>query len=605
MPDHDEKAEDTSSKNDQKKTDNAESDGKSATELGESENVMEGKQSPEPHGKLNRFILGYWRNKAWTLPLTLLAIIGLLLVVPVTRYPIIGHFYKQQISFVILDAQTHQPVSTAAVAISGQGGGVFVNSKGKVTTEVPVGQNTFTITKRYYQTKSVHFLVPLRKPAPITIYLTATGRQVPVHVINKISGQPLANAVVSAVGTSAQTDNQGNATIVLPANKSSISGSIKVLQGNYNADTVTIKVTTKPGNANTFSVTPAGRVYFLSNLSGNIDVVSTNLDGSDRQTVLAGTGNEDPNNTVLLASRDWKYLALLSRRSSGQYPRLYLINTGNNQLMTIDSTVASYSLVGWDGHDFIYDEAPVNVQNWQSGQNVLKSYDADTGKTVTLDQSAASGDSVAYAAQDFGYNDTYITPSGSVVYIKEWYDGGAGLSGKQDQFVNINPDGTSRQVMKSISVPDDGSYQSIGSVAYNPDEIYYQVSNESGNTYYAYENGSVTQSNTVSDQTYQSYQENYPTYLQSPSGNQMFWAEQRDGKNSLFIGDQDGNNSNQIASLSDYTAYGWYTNSYLLVEKGGSELYIMPVGGGSALPISDYYKPPQNFNGYGGGYGGL
>jgi hypothetical protein len=39
----------------------------------------------------------------------------------------------------------------------------------------------------------------------------------------------------------------------------------------------------------------------------------------------------------------------------------------------------------------------------------------------------------------------------------------------------------------------------------------------------------------------------------------------------------------------------------------------MPVAGpsvdsssnGKALKISDYYKPPQNFYGYGGGYGGL
>ena len=75
--------------------------------------------------------------------------------------------------------------------------------------------------------------------------------------------------------------------------------------------------------------------------------------------------------------------------------------------------------------------------------------------------------------------------------------------------------------------------------------------------------------------------------------------------NTLFIGDSSGGSGKQIATLSDYDTYGWYTDDYLLVSKNGSELYIMPVSGGTPIKISDYNKPAQNFNGYGGGYGGL
>jgi hypothetical protein len=97
----------------------------------------------------------------------------------------------------------------------------------------------------------------------------------------------------------------------------------------------------------------------------------------------------------------------------------------------------------------------------------------------------------------------------------------------------------------------------------------------------------------------------YPTYLLSPSSNQTFWTDQRDGKNTLFVGDNDAKNQKTIASLSGYNIYGWFTDNYLLVSKSSSELYVMPVAGGTPLKITDYYKPAINYQGYGGGYGGL
>jgi Tol biopolymer transport system component len=93
--------------------------------------------------------------------------------------------------------------------------------------------------------------------------------------------------------------------------------------------------------------------------------------------------------------------------------------------------------------------------------------------------------------------------------------------------------------------------------------------------------------------------------LLSPSGSNSFWAEARDGKSALFVGDQDGKNPKQVASLSEYTSYGWFTDDYLLVSKGSSELYIMSKAGGKPQKITDYYKPSVNYQGYGGGYGGL
>lgn len=61
-----------------------------------------------------------------------------------------------------------------------------------------------------------------------------------------------------------------------------------------------------------------------------------------------------------------------------------------------------------------------------------------------------------------------------------------------------------------------------------------------------------------------------------------------------------------MAQESDYSPYGWFTDNYLLVQKSGSELYVMvPDGSAQPFKIANYYKPQRSYPGYGGGYGGL
>jgi hypothetical protein len=148
------------------------------------------------------------------------------------------------------------------------------------------------------------------------------------------------------------------------------------------------------------------------------------------------------------------------------------------------------------------------------------------------------------------------------------------------------------------------SYVGLNARLYEPDGLYVGWSLGGGGTqYYDYENGKVSQDTSMTDSQFENL--SYATFLLSPSGNGTFWAEPRDGKNTLLTGDANAQSPKQIVRLSDYNAYGWYTDNYLLVSKNSSELYVMPVAGGTPLKITDYYKPAINYNGYGGGYGGL
>jgi hypothetical protein len=437
--------------------------------------------------------------------------------------------------------------------------------------------------------------------------LVATGRQVRVKLTNKISGKPVSGASVSASGAKAKTDKNGLATLVIPSGASTQAATITV--NGYNTTKVTVTASDDLAK-NTFGVVPAGKLYFLSNLSGAIDVVKTNLDGGDRQTVLAGTGSEDRYSTSLLASRDWKYLALLSKRA-GQNASIYLIDTTNNdKLTTIDEGNASFSLVGWSGDRFINKVHRDTVPNWQPNQEALKSFDPSTGRTLLLDQTQGSGSGQNdYAIQSFG--NPYLIGD-QIVYAKSWSGFGANnaLGDKQGEVDSIGADGSGHKTLKAFPALPPANifgYQSIGvnTVLYEPDGLYIAVGNDgNGTTYYDFDDGKITADADMTSEKF--YTTPYPTFLLSPSGNKTFWADPRDGKNVLFTGDQDAKSPKQVGNgLSDYSAYGWFTDNYLLVSKNSSELYVMGKDGGTPLKITDYYKPAINYQGYGGGYGGL
>jgi len=573
------------------------------------EPVIEDQPSKAPdsegNSKFDRFKFWYSHRKKWTIPASVLIFLLVLGAIPITRNNIAGLVLKKDLSIKVLDATANTPVSGATVASDGVSAQTDGTGKA-VLHHLKPGHHKLSLSKKYYQDRVVDSSVSLFGAVKVTaIDLTATGRQVKITVTNLITKQTLANVDIKVADISAKTDNSGSATVVLPVGSGEQKASLS-LDG-YNDSKVSVKASNDKIQENNFALTPTGQVYFLSKLSGKIDVVKTNLDGSSRQTVLAGTGNEQDQGTVLLASRDWKYLALLSRRA-GSSASLYLINTSDDSLTTMDEGDADFSLNGWVGDNFVYTVTRNGTQLWQANRQVIKSYSAPAKKAITLDQTTASGSgSSDYITELIGgvyaYND-------QVFYIKNWtssYTGSssAELSTKQATLNSVKPDGSAKKAIKSFGLATGTTAIDITleeRVA-NPEQVNLKFSDGTKDNFYVYANGQVKdQPSQTSDGFYSA---SYSTYLQSPSGDNTFWSDPRDGKNTLFIGDDSGQNAKQLATLSDYNTYGWYTDNYLLVSKNSSELYAMSKDGKNAIKISDYHKPALTFNGYGGGYGGL
>jgi hypothetical protein len=544
----------------------------------------------------------WWANprKRWGTVAGVVVLLGVVFGVPFTRYNVLGLALRAPVTVQVVDSKTGKPVSGAKVELGGKM--AETDATGKAKLSVHTGSKTLAVSKKYYRGGSQGQLVALSGNI-FTAKLVATGRQVEVKLVNKVSGKPVSGVTIAAGGAKAKSDKKGLATLVLSSGIATQNATLSL--GGYNNAKVVIAA---EGNLakNTFNLVPAGKLYFLSNLSGKLDVVKTDLDGSNRQVVLAGTGSEDKGSTSLLASRDWKYLALLSRRS-GEHASVYLIDTANgDKLTTIDEGDANFSLSGWNGNHFVYRVNRNSVKQWEPRKQALKSFDATTGHTLLLDQTQGSGSAENnYAQQSFG--DVYLIGD-KVVYTKNWNGYAFNVpDGRPAELHSIGVDGSGHKVVKSFQLTDymvGYTYASV-SLQTRPEGydgfriIFYNGNPE----YYRYEDGKVTGATDLKDSNF--YENQYNTYLLSPSGNSTFWGEDRDGKNTLFVGDNEGENEKTVASLSEYNIYGWYSDDYLLVSKKGSELYILPTAGGTPFKITDYYKPSISYYGYGGGYGGL
>jgi len=531
----------------------------------------------------------------------LVILAGVLVAIPATRYGIVGIVIKKNATVAVIDSVTGKPVSEVTVILAQKT--AKTNNKGEaVFSSVPVGQYKLRIEKKYFQTIQQDIRVPiLTGAANAKVSIKATGRPFLVKVLNKISAIPLEKATIAVSDTTAVTDKNGEASIVLPI--SAKPQTAKITHDGFNETSLVLTVADKADQKAESSLTPAGKIYFLSKRTGKINVVKSNLDGTDQETIVEGTGQERDAETVLLASRDWKYLALLSKRDIGK-AKLYLVNTSDGKLSVMDEGDATFQLAGWSDHRFVYSLSRNKPNDWDDKRQALKSYNAESGQLATLDETSGGGAGYYSYAYEV-LNNVYILKD-RVVYTKDWsqdYNGSLN-SDKKLAIASVKPDGTNKQRLREF---DESPATGISGRVYAPEEIYFSVNTKDGkNSFYEYEDGKISGVDTTADKFYGDF---YPTYLVSPTAKYTFWYEPRDGKNTLLIGDPAGKSSDQIATLSEYVPYGWYSDEYVLMSKGGSELFISAkdrklTATESPLKVTDYHKPQNNYPGYGYGYGG-
>jgi hypothetical protein len=267
----------------------------------------------------------------------------------------------------------------------------------------------------------------------------------------------------------------------------------------------------------------------------------------------------------------------------------------------MDEGDVEFTAVGWYNESFMYTLNRDKLKQWEPKRYALKSFNASNASLKVLDETGGEGsDQYKYAYEDL--RNVYLL-NNEVFYTKSWTTGQLDMLGGKNNTVNsVQPDGGNKKIIKSFAA-EIGTY--FGSARlYEPQEVYLEAYQKYQRSFWQYENAKFTENKDIGGDNF--YTKFYPTYLLSPSSKSTFWYEPRDGKNTLFVGDAGGKNGKEVAALSEYTPYGWYTDDYLLVSKGGSELYIISrTNPGTPLKVTDYHKPQASFYGYGYGYGGL
>lgn len=542
----------------------------------------------------------FWDKKLVTIPALILVIAAILVAIPLTRYAMLGWFWKETVTITIIDDGNNRPVTEATVKLAGMS--TKTNAKGVAAFDsIPVGMHELTIEKKNYQTASKSVEIQLfATTKAFNEKIHATGRMTDLAVINRLSGAGVKAALVAvSQDDKAKTDDTGKAQVVIPADKKLVS--VTVTAEGY----LDQKIEIAPSKATTIELVPAGKMYFLSKQRGKLDVVKTNLDGSDRQIVVEGTGHEIDGDTTLLASRDWRYLLLKAKREAGKSQALYLYDTTKNGLELIDQGAnANFIPVGWSGHNFFYHVYRDDKARTDKGQEAVKMVNAQNRKMAIIDES-----DVMSASPYLNYRQQFLhfyILDGGIVYNRQWVGGTSAptINGLNHDIVRVNSDGGGKKVIKSFQA---SVIDSIQGKLYEPQEVYYKINKieqPSKPVYAELENWVYREGVSVDnfDSTI------YPTYLMSPDGTMSFWSEPRDGKNTLLIGGKNAENEQALASVSEFKAYGWLTNEYILMQKNNSELYIASPAqlkaGKAPLKISDYHKPSALFLGYGYGYGG-
>ncbi len=563
----------------QKQTNNVQSSIAPEAPLPEPAHLKVKQENGQNPSRWQSFKYWYRSKKKIAIPLTVLILLIILALVPWTRYKAAGLFIKTDYVLRLEDSSAHTPVSGATVRL----GSITSKTDGNgvaLLRSVPVGNHKVQITKSYYKKENVNILVPFfgQKTPPLVAF-DATGRQVKIIVTDYVSDKPLANVNIKLAGIESKTGADGTALVVLPAD--SLAQQATFSLGGYFANNSAVKSSSTKIQENKIKMVLSQRILFIASSAGKINLMSARIDGSHQQVVLAGTGNEQADKMQVSTSPDSLYTVLISKRSAkDSRAQLYILSGTDDEPLNLDSGSAAFHIVGWSGDNLIYTATRDDLQPWQAGRSKLKSYNANTGKTIVLDQTSSS-DPMEQMSENYAFT---MYSGDSVVYAKSWSGSNStALATKQSSLHSTNVNGQNHNQVSSYDPKFKVQY-----VRHNTNSVYVwaQSPNSSEDEFYDYTIGSGSKK--IPSLSPDQFTQAYPDYLFSPSGKQTFWLDSKNGQNNLVAGDSGGLNAQIVDKNTTLNPYSWFTDNFLLMTKNGNQLYIMGAKGGTPVKVIDF-----------------
>lgn len=513
-----------------------------------------------PLAKFRKRLAGLFRTKKarWlTIVGLLVAVLVVIGALPFTR-SMVGNLVglRGSATVRVIDAITRQPLQGAKVTLGGAMDVTDDNGAARLH-RVKLGNQQLTVQRVAYDAVRQPVFISIGGQAKSDVALTTNGIRYSFKVTDYLSGQAIAGARVSSGQASAVTDNNGAVTLAIP--KPLDGPSFSVSANGYRVTKIQAGLdNSQPLTAALVSVYPD---IYVSNQSGKYDIYKVDVDGQNRQLVLAGTGNEN-DQLALLINSDSREVALVSTRDNVRDKDGYLLqtlsvtNTVNGSTVTVDHS-EKIQAIDWLGDKLVYVEAKAGASAANPSRYRLMSYSYATKKNIELDHA--------------NYFNDVVSAGGAIYYAtSNTYSGGI------SQFIKINADGSDKQVLLTNEV--------WNIFRTNHDDFML----DTPTSWYSFKLGDAKPAKAASG-----YSGTSRLYVDSPGVDRAHsvWVDTRDGKGALVLYDALAKKDKVLVQQDGLTYPARWLNTKVLIYrvKNASETadYAVSIDGGSPKKITD------------------
>lgn len=509
--------------------------------------------------KIATFFRAWWRNKKlrYATFACLAALVILVGTIPRSRYFVLNSVgVRASASVVVFDTSTQQPLKNVTVVIAGQSGITDSSGTAKLT-HVKLGRTQLTVKRRAFAPVQKTITVGWGSNPLGNFNLVATGSRYLFVISDFLSNKPVAKAEASANEADAIANDQGE--LVLTADQNQANDlSVTIKADGYRDVTVPVNLDDK--TTHKISMVPSQKHVFVSKRSGKYDLYSVDVDGTNEAVVLAGTGNERDDISVV-PNPTTNVVALVSSRDTVRNKEGYLLTSLNViDLKTGQRTPVTQSekiqVIDWIGDRVIFVQEVASASASNPNRQKLISYDYVHNSQKELASSnyfydvVSSNGSIYYSTSD-------ATPPNPIAFYK------------------INPDGTNRIVLLNKEV------WNIFRTQY--DHLTLSV----GSDWYDYKIGEVTTTKLTGAPTSQQNR----AYQDDKDHKNSLWVDSRDGKGVLLKYDTTTNKDTVLRTQSGLgSPFYWLNDHYAIYRiKTDQETadYVINLDGGQPRKISD------------------
>lgn len=336
---------------------------------------------------LGHFFASWWRKKwlRWLTILIVLGAIGGVMATPRTRYYALNLCgVRSSMTIVVVDNTTSLPLKNVTIQLGAMQAQTDVQGTARLAG-LRLGDYDLRISRTGFSSSDQHLTIGWGSNPLGTYKLVAVGTQYAFRVVDYLSNKPIANVDAESDSVNALSDAQGKITLTVQ-DSTATTLTVTLNAAGYRSEPITLNAQSK--NMPTIMLVSSQKEVFMSTDNGGHDVYSIDLDGKNKKLLLAGTGNEGTNNT-LVTNADGSKAALVSirdtnRETDGSLDQtLTLINVPDGTSTTIDRA-EKINLIDWTTSALVYRTTALGSSPPATETSRLISYNPSTNNKAQL-----------------------------------------------------------------------------------------------------------------------------------------------------------------------------------------------------------------------------